>query len=812
MTVHFQRRKRSRTLIAACSTVALTASVAFGNISSVFGVVQHESRNTTPANLPAAAVAASSLIRVNQHGYLPNAIKRASLVNGSNSPVAWQLRNSSGTTVLSGNTTVFGYDASSGDTIHIIDFSGYTGTGSSFTLAAAGNLSHQFDISATVYRQLKYDALAYFYHNRSGIAITMPYAGRNDLTRPAGHVGIAPNRGDTNVPCAPGTGCSYSLNVVGGWYDAGDHGKYVVNGGISVWTLLNQYERNQYLGSSAADFGDGRMSIPENSNGVADLLDEARWELDFMLRMQVPAGQPRAGMVHHKMHDANWTGIPLRPDQDSQDRVLRPPSTAATLNLAATAAQGSRIWRFIDPSYSARLLSAAETAWAAARANPNVIALDSDGTGGGSYGDPQVGDEFYWAASELYITTGKAEYKSYLQSSSYYQDVPSDYSSREPAMTWGTTEALGTISLAVVPSGFNSSELAGVRNAVISAATVFANNTTGQGYGTPFNSTSTGYPWGSNSFVLNNGIILGLAHDFTGNVSYLNAMSQGMDYLLGRNAMDKSYVTGYGENPLQNPHHRFWAFQANSGFPRPPAGAVSGGPNSALQDPYAQSIGLPGCKAQKCFVDHIESWSTNEITINWNAPLAWVAAYLDEKAGSVTPPTATPIPATATPIPATATPRPATATPIPATATPIGPTATATPIVPTATPRPATATPVPTSTPIVPTQTNSSCQVTYTISNQWPTGFTADVVIKNNGAAINGWNLAWTYSGNQFISNLWNGNVSQAGQAVNVTNVNWNGYLGTGATASFGMQASFSGTNTKPTAFSLNGVACSVTP
>src|SRR6185436_19009227 len=108
-------------------------------------------------------------------------------------------------------------------------------------------------------------------------------------------------------------GCDYRLDVSGGWYDAGDQGKYVVNGGISVWTLMDEYERAKFLGTSLADFGNGKMNIPENGNGVPDLLDEARWEMEFLLKMQVPAGQPHAGMAHHKMHDANWTGIPQRP-------------------------------------------------------------------------------------------------------------------------------------------------------------------------------------------------------------------------------------------------------------------------------------------------------------------------------------------------------------------------------------------------------------------------------------------------------------------------------------------------------------------
>jgi endoglucanase len=67
-------------------------------------------------------------------------------------------------------------------------------------------------------------------------------------------------------------------------------------------------------------------------------------------------------------------------------------------------------------------------------------------------------------------------------------------------------------------------------------------------------------------------------------------------------------------------------------YPSAPAGIVSGGPNSGLQDPYVKAAGLTKCAPEKCFIDNAEAWSTNEITINWNAPLVWVTAWLDEHA------------------------------------------------------------------------------------------------------------------------------------------------------------------------------------
>ena len=574
-------------------------------------------------------------VLVNQIGYLPQLSKIATVKSAAKKPEIYQLVTSGGTVVALGTTLAVGLDATSGDMVHVADFSTFTAPGKGYTLKVGKEVSHPFDIDPDLYRKLKYDALAYFYHNRSGIEIAMPYAGDKQWTRPAGHVGKAPNQGDTSVPCLPNSGCTYSLDVTGGWYDAGDHGKYVVNGGISVWTLLNQYERAKYLGSSSGDFADGKLAIPEKKNGVSDLLDEARWELDFELKMQVPAGQVLAGMVHHKVHDLKWTEIGTPPHKDEVQRFLWPPSTAATLNLAANAAQGARIWAKIDKKFAARCLEAAERAWTAAQAHPAVLA-GTAAIGGGPYDDKNLGDEFYWAAAELYTTTTKEAYKTFLTRSPHYKSVPiaSGDEGLDTPMTWGQTEALGTITLAVVPNGLAAEEIASARKNIQAAADAYVDLIKTQGYRMPFKPGTKGFPWGSNSFLLNNLIAIALASDFTHEQKYLEAVGDGMDYLLGRNPMDQSYVPGYGERPLEHPHHRFWAHQANASLPGPPPGAISGGPNSALQDPYVQAAGLAGCAPAKCFADNIEAWSTNEIAINWNAPLAWVAAFLDEKGGA----------------------------------------------------------------------------------------------------------------------------------------------------------------------------------
>jgi endoglucanase len=129
--------------------------------------------------------------------------------------------------------------------------------------------------------------------------------------------------------------------------------------------------------------------------------------------------------------------------------------------------------------------------------------------------------------------------------------------------------------------------------------------------------------------VANNAVVLALAHDFTGEDRYLEGVIQGMDYLLGRNPLNFSYVSGFGENAFENPHHRFWAHQKRSAYPHPPPGVLAGGPNSRLQDPTSSR--LSGCPPQRCYIDHVDAWSVNEVAINWNAPLVWMATFLDEK-------------------------------------------------------------------------------------------------------------------------------------------------------------------------------------
>ncbi|MBM2616441.1 glycoside hydrolase family 9 protein [Actinoplanes sp. LDG1-06] len=550
-------------------------------------------------------------VRVNQVAYLPDGPKVATLVTDATAPIAWVLKDKTGKTQASGKSQPRGVDVSSGQNVHTIDFGRVTKKGTGYTLTADGETSRPFDIGADAYAKLRTDALKFYYTQRSGIAIDE--ALRPGYGRPAGHVDVAPNQGDGDVPCQAGV-CDYRLDVRGGWYDAGDHGKYVVNGGISVWQLLNAYERTPGLRKVG-------LAIPESGNGTPDLLNEVRWELDFLLKMQVPAVKPYAGMAHHKIHDQNWTGLPLLPHLDPQPRELHPVSTAATLNLAATAAQAARIYKKYDRAFAQKALNAARTAYTAAKANPALYAPESDGVGGGAYNDNKVTDDFYWAAAELFLTTGEKQYQAdVLASPEHTADVFG-----AGAFDWGNTAAAGRLDLALVPNRLPG--LAQVKASVVAGAEKYLAVQRQHPYGVPYAPANNMWDWGSNSVILNNMVVIAAAHELTGRDKYRDGVLTGLDYMFGRNALNMSYVTGYGEVSSHNQHSRWYAKQLDPALPNPPVGTLAGGANSSIQDPYAQSK-LTGCVAQFCYIDDIQSWSTNELTINWNAPLAWIAAYV----------------------------------------------------------------------------------------------------------------------------------------------------------------------------------------
>lgn len=647
----------------------------------------------------------ASGVEVNQVGYFTKLAKKATLVLGETPDTtakSFEIKNSSGATVYEGTTTGGGTLCDASNTYNqVIDFSDFQEEGTGYTVVCDGKTSKPFDIGNAIYGNLTTEAMNYFYQNRSGVEIQAQYiasadpdgkkASAADLARPAGHtkdVAYVQSKWVYIIPTDADCEKDKSVDVTGGWYDAGDHGKYVVNGGVSVWTLLSMFDRDVNKGDITKwDDAGKTVVVPEAGNGIPDILDEVQYEIDFFKKMQDPAD----GMVYHKIHDYKWTALAVSPEDATKKteageltRIIKPKTYAATLNFAAALAQYSRLIAPYDKSEADECAQLAAKAYKAAKDTyaPYVTVPDQNADhvslyapltqnkGGGPYGDTNVTDEFYWAACELYITTGEASYKtdlmSYDDKSGKAFDVPTLLYGGEnngtcSAFTWGTVGSLGTLSLsingqAMVDKGLlTADELTTINNSVKSAADYYLKLEDESDFGVPYvghdyeitvwtlkggtqtKTLENGYEWGSNSMVVNNAMVMGLAYDIDHEAKYISGVSTAMDYLFGRNLLEFSYVTGYGEHHLENPHHRWWSNQLDATFPSAPRGVLSGGNNSEMQDPMIQGKGYKAGEIAPmlCYIDNVEAWSVNECTINWNSPLVWISSFLEDEAPNV---------------------------------------------------------------------------------------------------------------------------------------------------------------------------------
>ena len=664
-----------------------------------------------------------NFISVNQVGYYPDLAKVATLSDNKGdilygattidltkgSTYDWELCSASSKEVVaSGKTGAAFHDPDSDDTVAKIDFSDFNKEGEYFLRIKGKDWrSFNFAITKNLYTDKSHNmltnALNYFYQNRSGLDIEGDYITSGDkktLAHEGGHktdkayVQTQWKNEYSSQTEASSTYASSTITANKGWYDAGDHGKYVVNGGISVWTLQNMYERAQHSEAPKAKFEDksGTVVIPEAGNGIPDILDECKYELDFIEAMKVSSDEPTwgkyAGMVYHKLHDHKWTGLATRPWDYSgatlsdgtkgwnTERIVKPPTFAATLNYAACAGQSARLWydagkkteaeHYLEEAVAA--YEAYKPNWYKAKENEendpkSLYAPFNQAKGGGPYGDNEVLDDDYWASCEIFISASRmgksdiaATFKKHMEEYENAYLAPERITGGEnqsgtfSVFNWGNTASAGSLSLLMNQDLLSESEAKKLSDSVVKTAKAYLAEEDTQGYGIPYkydgpgytdeNNLSKdiiikGYEWGSNSMVINNLIVMAYAYDITGNKDYLNGVITGMDYLLGNNPLSFSFVTGYGTYHEQNPHHRYWSHELDKTLPMAPDGVLSGGPNAGLQDPYVRALGFVPGKAdnpsQRCFVDSIEAWSTNEVTINWNAPLAWIVEFLQDK-------------------------------------------------------------------------------------------------------------------------------------------------------------------------------------
>lgn len=483
-------------------------------------------------------------------------------------------------------------DQASNEVVYHADFSNVSDSGH-YYIQADGVRSATFLISDNPYFEARQGILKAFYFFRCGMELTEEYAG--EWAHKACH--LAESIVFDNQEC--------KLDGTGGWHDAGDYGKYTVPGAKAVADLLLAYELRPNAFNQA-------IPIPETDGVIPDILHECRYELDWLLKMQ----ELETGAVYHKLTTLEFPGLDVMPEDDLDPQYLTPVSATATGTFAATMAMAARIYKPFDQEFAAVCLERAEKAWQWLLMNPDVPGFKNPvEITTGEYGDEDDRDERFWAAAELYRTTGNENYHQAL-----IELADEDFSKTE--FGWADMGGYGTTAYLLNGKALSNHDVyQKLMSELMHEAEKLLNNCSKDGY--LISLENEDYVWGSNMGVMNKAMTLLLAHHFTGNVAYKNCALDHVHYLFGRNALDISYVTGFGDRPVMEPHHRP---SVGDQVDAPVPGLVSGGPNAGLQDEYAAAH-LQGKAPAKCFVDHEDSYATNEVTIYWNSPALFVLAH-----------------------------------------------------------------------------------------------------------------------------------------------------------------------------------------
>ena len=573
--------------IVCCVTVAPAGTAAAG---------------TAAAAEAEAAAESATAIKVDQVGYLPEARKMAFVV-AERSDEFLVRRTGDSSIVFRGRLSAPVYDADSGDRVQVADFSPFRTEGKFYIEVPGVGTSWTFAIGPAVYRRAFYLTMRSFYGQRCGTAVdlgpefsTFKHAACH-LT--GGYHSTAGKRG-------PRVSSK-------GWHDAGDYGRYVVNSGISTGELLWTWEL------FAPRVRNVSLDIPESGNATPDILDEIRWNLDWMLTMQDDDGG-----VWHKQTSENFADF-VMPENDTLVSYVigsgREPykSSTATADFAAVMAIAARVYQPFDEKYAQRCLAAATRAWLWLETHPNVEFRNTSGVLTGEYGDRDPSDEILWAAAELWRTTKHRQYESYFLA--HYSKHLSSLAAGPPGWPQLGPLALWTY---VLDGNANNDATRTIRQMSLQSADAIVARTKTNGYRHSLRRKD--YTWGSNGVVANYGAQLLVANALKPDARYRETALENLHYLLGRNTFSLSWVTQLGENPFRHPHHR--PSQADNN-PAPWPGLLSGGPNRSRQDPAMKKLGsLPPAKM---YLDDWESYATNEIAINWNAPLVFLlAAFVPE--------------------------------------------------------------------------------------------------------------------------------------------------------------------------------------
>lgn len=541
--------------------------------------------------------AGSRIVTVNQIGY-PSALPKYAF---SSQPAdSFLVMEKGGATLFRGPMALWkSADGATGRTVYRGDFSALRQKGEYRVVTSRGDTSCFFMIADSVYDPLFRSSLRGFYFQRCGTALLVAQAGVYQ-----------------HPPCHQLDGTFHSSTdtsgfhlATGGWHDAGDYGKYVVNAGISAGTLLLAYEM------FPSRFESDDLGIPESGNGVPDILDEVRYELQWFLTMQRGDGG-----FWFKVTRAQFEGF-IMPQNDTGARNIYEVSSTATGDAVAALARGARLFASYDTAFARICREAAVRGWQFLSAHGDIVPAggftNPSGTVTGEYGDSDDSDERLWAAAELFETTGGSAYHEAFQGGLLFG------SQFGGTMWWGDVRPLALLTYL---HSKQPAAIAAVQSDFLTSLTSYCSarvaRRNASGYQTLLQPGE--YNWGSNSSALNAAVLLLAGGAAAGDTSFIMAAADQLHYVLGVNGLSRSFVTGCGENPPLQPHHRP---SASDGIAAPVPGLLVGGPNQFRQDEILQALFTSSTPPALCYADSLPSYASNEIAINWNAPLVFVAGY-----------------------------------------------------------------------------------------------------------------------------------------------------------------------------------------
>ena len=552
-----------------------------------FGLKQYIPLAATVLSLATVANAATAYI--NQIGYRPADPKEFALVDGSGDI---EIVNAAGQTVLQVTPKASSYWAPSSQNVQLVDFSALTVPGT-YSIKQGGQvLRSDLKIANKTFEDVAKAALKWYYYQRASMPLEETYAGQ--WKRDAGHT-------NSTVTLHSSTGASGTIESSKGWYDAGDYGRYIVNSGITTYTLLSLYEHFPEY------FNTLKWNIPAEG-ALPDLLAEIKYNLDWMLTMQAADGG-----VYHKLSTLQFPGD-VMPAKDTEKLYVIGKGTAASFDFAGVMATAYRVFKTFDATYAAQCLEAAKKAYAWGLQNPNKAFTNPSDVATGSYSDRELSDEKAFASMELFISTGDASYK---------PTIDPNKISIVPA--W--PEMYG---LAVYAAATHATEVGADAETAKQMLLQYANEfayAASSGFGVVMSNED--FVWGSNAVAGNQGVFLLYAYYVTGEQKYYEAAKKVIDYLLGKNPLDMSFLTGFGTKSPKLPHHRP---STADKITDPVPGMIVGGPQPGGEDIGSKSweckdyrTGVPATS----YTDNRCSYATNEVAINWNAPFAYIAGALE---------------------------------------------------------------------------------------------------------------------------------------------------------------------------------------